>query len=51
MQKARNKFLSRFHFGEQKKLEPSPELIGKKVTVINFDDDFSYILGVMLESL
>jgi len=27
MQKARNEFLSRFHFDEQKALEPCPELV------------------------
>lgn len=51
MQLARNEFLSRFHFWEQHKLEPSPELIWKKITIINFEDDFAYILGVMIESL
>ena len=35
----------------QETLEPSPELMGKKVTVINFDDNFAHILGVMIQSL
>lgn len=51
MQLARNEFLSRFHFWEQAKLEPCPELLWKEITIINFEDDFAYILWVMMESL
>jgi 2-amino-4-deoxychorismate synthase len=51
MQLARNEFLSRFHFWEQAKLEPCPELLWKEITILNFEDDFAYILGVMMESL
>ncbi len=51
MQLARNEFLSRFHFWEQHKLEPSPEILWKEITILNFEDDFAYILWVMMESL
>lgn len=51
MRQERNKHLNSFLMRNQKTLEPSPELIGKKVTIINFDDNFAYILGVMIQSL
>jgi 2-amino-4-deoxychorismate synthase len=51
IQLARNAFLSRFHFWEQSKLEPCPELLWKEITILNFEDDFAYILWVMMESL
>lgn len=47
----RNAHLNSFLMRKQETLEHSPELIGKKVTVINFDDNFAHILGVMIQSL
>jgi hypothetical protein len=47
----RNTHLNSFLLRKQENLEPSPELMGKKVTVINFDDNFAHILGVMIQSL
>lgn len=47
----RNEHLNSFLMRKQETLESSPELMGKKVTVINFDDNFSHILGVMIQSL
>jgi phenazine biosynthesis protein phzE len=47
----RNTHLNSFLMRKQENLEPSPELMGKKVTVINFDDNFAHILGVMIQSL
>lgn len=51
MRMQRNTHLNSFLLRKQENLEPSPELIGKKVTVINFDDNFAHILGVMIQSL
>lgn len=50
---SRNQFLSQFHFEDQsdKPQDFCPELIGKKVTIINFRDDFSLTLGRMMTSL
>lgn len=50
---SRNQFLSQFHFEDQsdKPQDFCPELIGKKVTIINFRDDFSFTLGRMMTSL
>lgn len=47
----RNEHLNSFLMRKQETLGSSPELMGKKVTVINFDDNFSHILGVMIQSL
>lgn len=47
----RNTHLNSFLMRKQATLELSPELMGKKVTVINFDDNFAHILGVMIQSL
>lgn len=47
----RNAHLNSFLMKKQETLEHSPELMGKKVTVINFDDNFAHILGVMIQSL
>lgn len=51
MRMFRNAHLNSFLTRKQETLEPSPELMGKKVTVINFDDNFAHILGVMVQSL
>ncbi len=51
MRMQRNAHLNSFLMRKQEILEHSPELIGKKVTVINFDDNFAHILGVMIQSL
>lgn len=51
MRLQRNRHLNSFLMRNQKTLEPSPELIGKIVTIINFDDNFAHILGVMIQSL
>ena len=50
---SRNQSLSQFHFEDQsdKPQDFCPELIGKKVTIINFRDDFSLTLGRMMTSL
>jgi hypothetical protein len=50
---SRNQFLSKFHFEDQSDLPQNfcPELTGKKVTIINFRDDFSLTLGRMIHSL
>lgn len=50
---ARNEFLSSFHFQDQSTIlsDYCPELIGKKVTIINFRDDFSYTLARLIRSL
>lgn len=51
--RSRNEFLSQFHFREQ---DTSPanfdrKLTGKKVTIINFRDDFSLTLSRIIRSL
>ena len=51
MRMQRNTHLNSFLLRKQENLEPSPELMSKKVTVINFDDNFAHILGVMIQSL
>lgn len=51
MRLKRNAHLNSFLMRTQETLESSPELMGKKVTVINFDDNFAHILGVMIQSL
>lgn len=51
MRMQRNTHLNSFLIRKQENLEPSPELIGKRVIVINFDDNFAHILGVMIQSL
>lgn len=50
---SRNRFLSQFHFEDQsdKPQDFCPELIGKKVTIINFRDDFSLTLARLIRSL
>lgn len=50
---SRNQFLSQFHFEDQsdKPQDFCPELVGKKVTIINFRDDFSLTLGRIAHSL
>ena len=50
---SRNEFLSQFHFKDQSNNPPDfcPELVGKKVTIINFRDNFSLTLGRMITSL
>lgn len=50
---SRNQFLSQFHFENQSDSPTDfcPELIGKKVRIINFRDDFSHTLGRMIRSL
>lgn len=50
---SRNQFLSRFHFEDQAE-QPAdfcPELTGKKVTIINFRDDFSLTLARLARTL
>jgi len=44
---SRNARLSRFHFENQSDLLPVPELNGKKVLIINNEDDFAYMIGHM----
>lgn len=44
MRLKRNAHLNSFLMRKQEPLEPCPELMGKKVTVINFDDNFAHIL-------
>lgn len=51
MRMSRNAHLNSFLMRKQENLEPSPELMGKKIAVINFDDNFAHILGVMMQSL
>ncbi len=50
---SRNEFLSQFHFEDQSNnpTDFCPELIGKKVTIINFRDNFSLTLARMVRSL
>lgn len=50
---SRNQFLSKFHFEDQSEMPQNfcPELIGKKVTIINFRDDFSLTLARLIRSL
>ena len=50
---SRNRFLSQFHFEDQsdKPQDFCPELIDKKVTIINFRDDFSLTLARLARSL
>lgn len=50
---SRNQFLSKFHFEDQSETPQNfcPELIGKKITIINFRDDFSLTLARLVRSL
>jgi phenazine biosynthesis protein phzE len=45
--KERNEFLSRFLFENQSDLMPEPALQGKRITIINNEDDFAYMIGHM----
>lgn len=43
----RNKYLSKFHFEDQSGLEPCEKLKGTKITIINNEDNFAFMLGHM----
>ncbi len=48
----RNRNLSSFHFEDQSGVDLTiPELMGKTVTIIHNDDDFSYTLGRMMHQM
>jgi phenazine biosynthesis protein phzE len=47
----RNRFLSHFHLDNQSELPPVPELAGKKITIVNNEDNFAFMLGHMAERM
>ncbi len=47
----RNEFLSHFHLDEQSELPPVEELTGKKIVIVNNEDDFAYMLGHMAQKM
>lgn len=47
----RNEFLSHFHLDKQSELPVIPELQGKKVVIVNNEDNFAYMLGHMAERM